>query len=1100
MAKEDQKRVFGSLPLVVAVVFIAGAVVLNQLPLQSVRPEPPEGWQSPKPELDKIKARLWQDPFKVAQDHEKAAHPAHEGEPNGCGSPHCINQITTRLRTALFSRRPDVNTPPPVLQMLMIMVRHGESAEDYERRLRNRYAVLSALDAAGMAPEDTQYIRYFRLGPQEDWTDTAQPLLVPFELFERETLYPEGRGSRRPKTVIVVWLAEGAFSDAPLARVAKVLRLMLGAGTPIDLREYLKGNWPALRVDLIAPSSSTTLRAMLGELSTSQARDELRPDLNDVTIFSPWSTASPALLTSTLNGKPSSTAAPVGDLADMFDLIRARFAEADISFVRMIGTDDLLALHLLQELRRRHIDIRPGDGDHIAMISEWDTFYGKAFPLTFATMMECLGPQGTAPDWGEYTTHLRRKTPHYPHCLPSNLHTYTYLSGIDGRLPPAANADTKTKASSDEQGLTRWTYSESLEVPIGRGQLDYARRLAAQLKAQYRASGNHGLRAIGVVGSDVYDKMILLHALREEFGDITLFTTDLDARLMHHERSRWTRNVIVASNFGLGLNPKYQCGIYQAQRFDNDLHNKQLQPSPFAPFRDNYQTALFLACRAALHLTETVKGKETAFRDFDQHLLAETLGHPRLFEIGRGQAVDLSVTKGTPDVNVHPTLLRFRPEFPKTLFRVLLYLGVTAVLLCPVFYLMRGPWSQRPKDRVTIADRLRRALRLAPAVLAVVAFVTIVLADHDKRASGEPFSLSTGTSAWPGLALRLLGFLIGVALFLKARALLARNDQAVASEFELPTSVVIENQHEEGWKGCGRRLQRHVRRWTRRALHLWVAKPKNKRSDRESETVVASELWQERFLCRFVGRDFLAPVLWFVLLWFFPIILGPGVGWPHSPCRGDLCYAAFLVIGLLFYTTLLALLVQVVNATWRRMAVVNTLISRHTLWTAKTYSDLLTPGDADQPHEYVADWLDIRFIARTTEGVNRVLYYPSLVLFFSIAARMSYFDNWGYPPLVLITYCVPFVYLIGLEIALQLGARRARAGALRRMRDQLHQAQYGNQNNQDKAQRIRRMMTEITELREGAFRPFADNPILHALLIPSGGAGLLAVLTYFLPA
>ncbi len=85
--------------------------------------------------------------------------------------------------------------------------------------------------------------------------------------------------------------------------------------------------------------------------------------------------------------------------------------------------------------------------------------------------------------------------------------------------------------------------------------------------------GKKEIQAIGVLGSDVYDKQLILQALRKKFPRAIFFTMDLDARLIHPAQRQWTRNLIVASHFGLQLNPTLQGTI--------------------PPFRDNSQTSLF---------------------------------------------------------------------------------------------------------------------------------------------------------------------------------------------------------------------------------------------------------------------------------------------------------------------------------------------------------------------------------------------------------------------------------------------------------------------------------------------------------------------------
>ena len=91
----------------------------------------------------------------------------------------------------------------------------------------------------------------------------------------------------------------------------------------------------------------------------------------------------------------------------------------------------------------------------------------------------------------------------------------------------------------------------------GRSQYDYLRRLAERSRGSIEASSSraNGVKAIGIVGSDVYDKLLILQALRSRFEDKIFFTTDLDARYLHADQNDWARNLVVASNFGLSLRP-----------------------------------------------------------------------------------------------------------------------------------------------------------------------------------------------------------------------------------------------------------------------------------------------------------------------------------------------------------------------------------------------------------------------------------------------------------------------------------------------------------------------------------------------------------------
>ena len=127
----------------------------------------------------------------------------------------------------------------------------------------------------------------------------------------------------------------------------------------------------------------------------------------------------------------------------------------------------------------------------------------------------------------------------------------------------------------------------------------------------------HGIEAIGVLGFDLYDKLLVLQALRPLLPDAWFFTTDLDALLLHPTAQNVTRNLLVASGFGLQLRPDVQGAT--------------------PPFRNNYQTGEYLAARVAIRSSH---GPDKCW-----------LSSPLLFEIGSSREFQFS-----------ETLLRFLPS------------------------------------------------------------------------------------------------------------------------------------------------------------------------------------------------------------------------------------------------------------------------------------------------------------------------------------------------------------------------------------------------------------------------------------------------------
>ncbi|MCH7748038.1 MAG: hypothetical protein IH939_08065 [Acidobacteria bacterium] len=272
------------------------------------------------------------------------------------------------------------------------------------------------------------------------------------------------------------------------------------------------------------------------------------------------------------------------------------------NIVNVIPGDDLLMKLIIEELGiRRGVD---WSTDRVALISESDTFYGGALPDTFvAELANYLHGQMTEAQkreaWTEADTRVSMAEAEKRVAVTkaeNSVIRFKYLRGLDGAIPghprtKSQTSDNGNESTSARRGLGFGSPQQKgvIEAPFGRGQFDYLRRLVGLIREkqkELREKTKHGekresIRVIGVLGSDVFDKQLILQALRREFQDILFFTTDLDEQFSHPDQYRWNRNLLIASGFGTRLHPKYQGGVL--------------------PFRDAYQTATYLATRLALN-------------------------------------------------------------------------------------------------------------------------------------------------------------------------------------------------------------------------------------------------------------------------------------------------------------------------------------------------------------------------------------------------------------------------------------------------------------------------------------------------------------------
>ena len=153
-------------------------------------------------------------------------------------------------------------------------------------------------------------------------------------------------------------------------------------------------------------------------------------------------------------------------------------AEHSESFVfhRCTPTDRDVIQTLADELRmKRHVNL---DSDHIALISEWDTFYGRALPITFER--EVSDNAGESLLDGQH---------------PKNILIYHYLRGIDGMLPGTSVANAAKTEEKKKEREEKKQSSLAREMTEGLNQADYLRRLARELverNEEFRRKGKSG--------------------------------------------------------------------------------------------------------------------------------------------------------------------------------------------------------------------------------------------------------------------------------------------------------------------------------------------------------------------------------------------------------------------------------------------------------------------------------------------------------------------------------------------------------------------------------------------------------------------------------
>ena len=269
--------------------------------------------------------------------------------------------------------------------------------------------------------------------------------------------------------------------------------------------------------------------------------------------------------------------------------------------------------------------------------------------------------------------------------------------------------------------------------------------------------------------------------------------------------------------------------------------------------------------------------------------------------------------------------------------------------------------------------------------------------------------------------------------------------------------------------------------------------------DRTAGRVKAATVWsdyRQRGQLRWRAARVAPQTLLYLALGYLAMQL---LGTPHVPYRGLLAQQVDRWVLLPSVVLAVALTFFVIDAT-----LLCERFTRQVGGTGMTWSDAARRRMAELlgiPSEHssdVDDYLDLQAITSRTVLVGRFIQWPFLVLLVLIASRSSYFDRWDWPLSLVVIFAGMLAHAWLCALSLRRTARVAKDEAVARLKRprSMHLDSGNGQGDgpEPRVQRIGAMIDELGSLRLGAFAPLSQHPLVRAILIPSTGVGLFALL------
>jgi hypothetical protein len=419
---------------------------------------------------------------------------------------------------------------------------------------------------------------------------------------------------------------------------------------------------------------------------------------------------------------------------------------------------------------------------------------------------------------------------------------------------------------------------------------------------------------------------------------------------------------------------------------------------------------------------------------------------------------------------------------------------------------MRGP--RNPVVMTVRIVAVVTALCVAILALAAAVYALWPALAAWLTSGGEPITLLEGISVWPTVFFRAVAIVLCIWLIIYGWRKLDANLRQICEDLHLVEARELARAEQK-------ELVHNNPPWIGFASLFWYRFPRNDGAIDGNAT--PSQQSAFRFWRRYIyqGRStarFLRIAGGVAGMFVFALVLSKAFDSSLPPTRGEASLVAYYWTAVILFVAMLFLIFFVADATLLCWSIVKAFRSENAVRPAESVT-AFRPEKAIWPaetlHEFgerlalrqsslkpvLDDWIALIFVSKRTKCITTLIYYPFLIIALLVVSRTRLFANYAASPPIVIVIGLSVLIVISCAVALNWSAEASRDKAHRRLNDAIVKAKDLKDEGR-LASQLEMMSRRVEELREGAFSPFTQQPVVRAILLPLGSFGGTQLLEY----